>query len=926
MGNYQCYLKQKYMSMEFISPFEMLDCFSANYVELSLKKRHGGDYVTLHEILKVTKIKGKILIFEGNPGVGKSTLAIHICKCWAKGDLLQGFDAVILLPLRDPEIQEAKNIKDLLLILDRNMKKHVFKEIVKCNGENICFILEGYDELPNKCTDQFSVFSKLKEKLTNCTLLYTSRPAHINLCHSTTVIVVDGFKEESIDRYISSTFKNVKNGKELTDTLKSQLCNNPMVKSILHIPINLAIVCLIFFHFSTLPETLTTLYTLLCLRLILRHIIIRTPNVERIEKLFSLNDLPKNISEQFFQLCTLAYKGMVSRTTVFCSKDLRHIGIDEGKISCLGLLQITSVASVFGRQKSYNFLHLILRDFCAAWYISKLSSEEQLKLLKSCYYDNQFEMVWRFYSGITGLKDKEILNFVLPPYKLIKSQFTNVKMIQLMHQVYEAHNDEVCRIVGDHCDGSFVDLYPEHLRFVTYTFNNHATLLQVLCYFIIHYKGVLKLIDISTWPITDRELTIIVNALETRMSQQNNVIPDKLTFKVVLKHETHIPHSLLANLLMLCNTLHVLDISNFKIQSEEALYFAGCRNILLRDLRMRNCELGPVGADKIGEMLAHNISIISIDLSGNHICDKGIERLVHHLNKPNSVQCINLSDNDITGVGVGHLRELLATNSTLTSLNMSYNKLEYEDIYLFLNSLSNTMEYVGLYGYKFIPKAIAAAYALHKVKSFGFIYDPSHDSESLDISTPVISVIQHLEVYVQHMHSEFINNTHHKMIEVISQSDNIQVLKINYRAMLEPMEILQKLSTYVKQSHSLKELAIYVYKSSCQLAMDILKLFTVNTSIKKFKCIGILRSVSLLEFQELLTELSDALEELALDIDFKMENMESLVETLQEVNKVRSIKGVTNPLELQVNFDYKFEGLYSCLHRHDLRNRYPFGL
>ena len=108
--------------------------------------------------------------------------------------------------------------------------------------------------------------------------------------------------------YISNIFKHVKNGKVLTDNLKSQLYNNPEVESILHVPINLAIVCLIFFYFSTLPETLTELYTLLCLRLILRHIVTRTPNEERIEKLISLNELPKNISEQFFQLCFLAYK------------------------------------------------------------------------------------------------------------------------------------------------------------------------------------------------------------------------------------------------------------------------------------------------------------------------------------------------------------------------------------------------------------------------------------------------------------------------------------------------------------------------------------------------------------------------------------------------------------------------------------------
>ena len=123
------------------------------------------------------------------------------------------------------------------------------------------------------------------------------------------------------------------------------------------------------------------------------------------------------------------------------------------------------------------------------------------------------------------------------PYKMAKSKSTKIKMIKLMHHVHEAHNDEVCKIVGDHCDGSFADLYPaEQLRFVTYSFNNHRILLQAFSYFLIHYKGMLKLIDFRDWRfITDTELTVIVNSLEKRwkMLTCNH---DKLVLKLSLRH------------------------------------------------------------------------------------------------------------------------------------------------------------------------------------------------------------------------------------------------------------------------------------------------------------------------------------------------------------------------------------------------------
>ena len=636
----------------------------------------------------------------------------------------------------------------------------------------------------------------------------------------------------------------------MTKTLKSQLRNSPAVENILYVPINLAIICLIFFHFSTLPETLTELYTLLCLRLILRHIVTHTPNEEEVEKLSSLNDLPRSISEQFFQLCFLAYKGMESKTIIFYSQYLRDIGIDETKMSCLGLLQIAPTTSVYGREKSYNFLHLTVREFCAAWYISKLSTEEQVKLFKTYYYDSQFEMVWRFYSGITGLKDRQIINLMLP-YKLATSESTKVRMIKLMYCVYEAHNDEVCKIVGDHCDGSFANLYPKDLVFVTYSYNNHKVLLQVFSYFLIHYKGSLKLIDLRNWQfITDTELTIIVNSLEKRWRLLGNATFDKLIFKVSLKRTTSQSYNLLVNLLAQqypivelyineyfvrghnstmihfgsmtkckelltqSSTLCVLDISGNPIGFIGAVRLAYCRNVLVKDFRMRGCKLSPMEADFVGEMLAHNKSITSIDLINNFIKDKGVKRIVHHIKDGNTLQCINLCNNNITAAGINYLTtsNLMQMNTTLTSLDLSHNDLSYEDVCLFLNSLTVTMEYIGLYGYKFIHKAIATTQAEHKAKFFGFAYyidDIEHPSSD------TTATIQQVVVYVT---SEVV---HYRITKVISTINNLKELKIYYICRLS-LQMAKDLSVCSMRSETV-EISVKQSKQDTSIALEIVR-------------------------------------------------------------------------------------------------------
>jgi len=85
-----------------------------------------------------------------------------------KRQLASKHDTVILLPLRDPEIQKAKTIDELLLMPGNETRKTMFDEIGNNFEERICFILEGYDELPEDM-HSYSVFTRLQEQLPKCT-------------------------------------------------------------------------------------------------------------------------------------------------------------------------------------------------------------------------------------------------------------------------------------------------------------------------------------------------------------------------------------------------------------------------------------------------------------------------------------------------------------------------------------------------------------------------------------------------------------------------------------------------------------------------------------------------------------------------------------------------------------------------------------
>ena len=933
MSRYQRFLQSKYRSLELISIDEQLDCSSSKYVSLTLVKidRQGrttstenrrGDSVTLSEALDVEGEIKKVILIKGGPGMGKSTLAINICKCWAEGSLLQNYNAVILLTLRTKKIQEAQTVNDLLLTADSLLRENAFAEITRNLGERICFILEGYDELPHQLRKS-SVFTELRECLPECTLVYTSRPEACDRLESmaSRIIKIEGFKKESVDEYISNTFTDIKDGKELALKLKSQLCQNMILQQIMYVPINVAIVCLIFFYHSTLPKTLTELYTLLCLRLILRYITTRTVNLAQLEELRSLDNLPEDIAKQFSQLCFIAYKGVENNNIIFSSSELRSIGVVQEKMSDLGLLVTAPSTSVYGKEKSYNFLHKTLQEFCTAWYISKLSLQDQLKCINAYWDSRYYIVVWKFYSGITKLNNKTVLNFLLP-YKLVKSYHTIWRIQHLMYCMYEAQNNELCQIVVDYLDGNI-----KHS--VTY----------VIDYFLTHYNGTMKKIHGGCWD--DNNCQIFIQSLQQRQSQNDNdnlvlnmsyctithqtlcllvkllstpcpIVELKVrainfqstsevdhpddhpNSNIILRHLTNI--QLLSQLFTSSNTLSVLDISGTNIGPEGAVCLSSLRNVSICDLSMAGCKLGPTGADKIGEMLYHNNSIVSIDLSSNDIKDSGVERLVYNLSKNNHLQHLNLWGNKITADGSYHLKMLIATDHpTLTSIELSGNPLRNEGVHVVLSSLTVTMEHIGMWMVDITSSSCPIiGVSLKKMRSFHI--DLPENCEAVSDGFASTTVLNKLNLYIRN------DSVNHKMLSAIRQCDNIETLQLTYTGYVK--EWVADITKLLECSKTITQLII---KSWGQTPQDILLIadsLTLSNSIKKFKYGDkYMDQMTTINFLEKLKQ-GYTLKEVILGVsrgangDYQF--LKDVEKCVKQINHIRSAKGVSSQLEVEI--------------------------
>ena len=336
----------------------------------------------------------RLVLMEGAPGIGKSTLAWELCR-----KSMGQYSLVVLLRLREVKVQNISNMSQLFCQYENEDKKSLVEEVAKSQGRDMLFILDGFDELPKTLQEESFLLDLIRGRvLPASTVLVTSRPsATAELCTSCHPkhIEILGFTQESVEAYASSVFSSKP---EKLKKFKAYISafENPAVNSLMYVPLNAAIIVLIFSDCKSdalLPHTLTELYTQLCLTILNRYLKMNHPSV-RVDK---FEDIPADLYQQFLHISQVAFEGIENEEVIFniVPSCLVHFGF------------LDAVSALYGGGRvSYNFLHLTLQEFFAAYHISRLGSSG-LEVLKQHGYDKRWNVVWRFVAGLTKFKGYE---------------------------------------------------------------------------------------------------------------------------------------------------------------------------------------------------------------------------------------------------------------------------------------------------------------------------------------------------------------------------------------------------------------------------------------------------------------------------------------------------------------------------------------
>ena len=354
---------------------------------------------------------GALVLVEGRPGCGKTTLAHKVTRDWSVGEkVLVGAELVLLIPLRILNInQKDSDIYELIEYIYKTVNDTSIGDyIINTRGDKICFILDGLDEYRSKGIESNTIVEQLlKTTLSKAMVIVFSRPVGtLQLKKSQfidTHIEILGFRRDQIDSYIDSYFGS---SPDMAVGLKQYLDLHINVLHMCYLPVHASMISYLYSQErDNIPNTETQIYSQFASSTICRKLMREDENFKILN---SLSDLKESNKKCFVEICKLAFEMTKESKQVFQRHENEVQLCDEfgSDGPSLGLVTVDFPATTRGYEDFYSFLHLTFQEFLAAYYVYRLAEDEQFRILSECRNHEAMLVVWKFYCGLIGLEPR----------------------------------------------------------------------------------------------------------------------------------------------------------------------------------------------------------------------------------------------------------------------------------------------------------------------------------------------------------------------------------------------------------------------------------------------------------------------------------------------------------------------------------------
>ena len=636
------------------------------YTKMSFVERETSGWKKTNEIVelpdmfdkdKESRPNPRIILIEGSPGTGKTTLSLKLAYDWATGKMPNKFpevELVLLIKCRDMEDSIQESAKTQLLPRDNDQLRNALDSFI--HSGKIMLIIDGVDEIP-KSAESHVVDLLNGNVLRNCYVVVTSRQEKgmevRNYCNK--LLEIDGFSDKSRNSFIDKYFtSNIDLAQKLQEKIRTSTKNT--LQSLATNPLNALVLCVVFEdNKGDLPTTVTELYKNIVKCIWKRYCKRKGPE----EKLDSFEKAMETLGE-------LAYKCLIEDDTLYFRESMLKDDVQR-QCTFMGFSYKDDISTkILKPDITYWFLHKTFQEYFAAYYCVYI--EKEINMSKLYYYTRtdgaKFIQVLKFMSSMLQKKNAEDhKNFI---EQLGSHLSSHVVLDNLCEVLSESHLDKgIAGIVKKYIPG---DLEVD--------FN--------LCSFRRITPRILNLLG------TGSEDDETVNVSFGRLSFKNSM-PDTEWLRLIceaLKQNLHVDtmeldnckldENYLQEMLSKNSTVRELHLRNNSMNYESLITLVkGLReNSTLKYLNLFNNNLGHMiksapKSTEMAEIFGTNVTLEVLNLNCNPLGSDGVTWIAQALESNKGVKELYLQNTKCDDDGAGALAKMLRINKTLEYLDLS---------------------------------------------------------------------------------------------------------------------------------------------------------------------------------------------------------------------------------------------------------------
>ena len=690
------------------------------------------DPVKMTEVLRPYKIcecgyeckcereKPRVVLIEGEPGIGKTTCCQKLAYDWSVGDTLKEpsfpkVDILLRLTCRDMKTAKVEDaIEDQLLPRDVNGKdKEIFFYFIRHYQSRILLVLDGLDELPQNLFEEFLPLIRGRVLPLTYLIITARHEVGINVrLHSDALFEIKGYTKEDADSYIKKYF-SCHDKSKLAGELIRKINNDSQLRELTANALNTALLCLVFEDTGgRLPHNKTMLYCELV------ECVMRRYCSKKKIHLCDKSPIDKYM-HQLNQLGELALEALLKDQLAFTPGELES---QSTEFLQLGFLSREASVSKIRPKPTYAFIHKTFQEFFAAFHLSlelETADRDQTALLTQLSPVDKYWQVWKFLITMVAGKSEETATFLVSrlwasfqrkkPRKSVKRQYTRQPL-----KSSDSEDDSKDDSEGHSEDDSGGDPHDEHDK------SCRGELFGLLSDLDIEVREDTRW-DKGRWRAMERSFAEtdevsffekIVDAIAQCEQSNDKLSSCQIKMARTLAHcfprdrvimkESYLPansspwasqfslvfyeylkgnrklkelvwgvsaSAALADVLKASHTLTHLHLRTGRcIQALQAHH-------TVTHLNMSFVRVNDVQAKALGEVLQSNHTLTHLFIAFNEITHIGVEALADALRSNKILKNLDIGGNNIGDEGAKVLGKVLQSNHTLTHLSIAGNKI-----------------------------------------------------------------------------------------------------------------------------------------------------------------------------------------------------------------------------------------------------------